>query len=173
MPTPSWPGMNGGLGLTGQSPCAAWMSVWHRPEVSMRTRISPRPGCGVGTSSTVSGSVKSWTTAAFMTGLLETMWMAGGAGHRGGCGSEEAQRAFAVADQHVLGLLVVVEHHLVGLAADARLLVAAESGVRRVRVVVVHPDPAGLDTAAEPVRGVRVARPDTGAEAVHGVVGDF
>ena len=31
MPTPSWPGMNGGEGLTGQSPRAAWMSVWHRP----------------------------------------------------------------------------------------------------------------------------------------------
>ena len=27
MPTPSWPGMNGGVGLTGQSPCAAWISV--------------------------------------------------------------------------------------------------------------------------------------------------
>jgi len=38
MPTPSWPGMNGGVGLTGQSPRQAWMSVWHRPDASMRTR---------------------------------------------------------------------------------------------------------------------------------------
>src|SRR5450755_1447611 len=60
--------MNGGVGLTGQSPCAAWMSVWHRPEVSTLTRTSPGPGTGVGTSSTVSGWLKSWTTAAF-TGI--------------------------------------------------------------------------------------------------------
>ena len=33
-PTPSWPGMNGGVGFTGQSPWAAWMSVWHSPDVS-------------------------------------------------------------------------------------------------------------------------------------------
>ncbi len=38
MPMPSWPGTKGGDGLTGQSPCAAWMSVWHSPEASIRTR---------------------------------------------------------------------------------------------------------------------------------------
>ena len=31
---------------------------------------------------------------------------------------EEAELVFAVADQKVLGLLVVVEHHLVSLATD-------------------------------------------------------
>ncbi len=46
IPTPSCPGTNGGLGLTGQSPCAAWMSVWHRPEASTLTRIWPWPSCG-------------------------------------------------------------------------------------------------------------------------------
>ena len=39
MPTPSWPGMNGAVGLTGQSPRAAWMSVWQMPDASMRTSI--------------------------------------------------------------------------------------------------------------------------------------
>src|SRR6476659_4485635 len=58
--------MNGGVGLTGQSPCAAWMSVWHRPAVSTLTSTSPGPGTGLGTCSTLSGLVKSWTTAAFM-----------------------------------------------------------------------------------------------------------
>jgi hypothetical protein len=38
IPTPSWPGINGSLGLTGQSPWAAWMSVWHSPAASTRTR---------------------------------------------------------------------------------------------------------------------------------------
>jgi hypothetical protein len=33
--------MNGGDGLTGQSPLAAWMSVWQSPEVSTRTTTSP------------------------------------------------------------------------------------------------------------------------------------
>ena len=47
-PTPSWPGMNGGDGLTGHSPRAAWMSVWHRPQVSMRTSTCSGPGSGLG-----------------------------------------------------------------------------------------------------------------------------
>jgi hypothetical protein len=36
MPTPSCPGMKGGVGLTGQSPFAAWMSVWHTTEARIR-----------------------------------------------------------------------------------------------------------------------------------------
>ena len=59
--------------------------------------------------------------------------------------SEEAELLRAVADQEVLGLLVVIEHHLVGLAADARLLVAAERRMRRIGMVAVGPDAAGLD----------------------------
>ncbi|GAB4962453.1 hypothetical protein MAHJHV51_56380 [Mycobacterium avium subsp. hominissuis] len=45
-------------------------------------------------------------------------------------------------------MLVVVEHHLVVLPADAGLLVAAERRVRRIGVIAVHPHPAGLDVAA-------------------------
>ena len=41
IPTPSWPGMNGGEGLTGQSPLAAWMSVWHSPIASSLTSTCP------------------------------------------------------------------------------------------------------------------------------------
>nr|WP_306747984.1 hypothetical protein [Saccharothrix yanglingensis] len=37
VPTPSWPGTNGGVGLTGQSPLAAWVSVWQMPDDSNRT----------------------------------------------------------------------------------------------------------------------------------------
>src|SRR5580698_2228564 len=58
--------MNGGVGLTGQSPCAAWMSVWHSPLVSIRTRTSPAPGSGIGRSRTCKGEWKSVTTAALM-----------------------------------------------------------------------------------------------------------
>src|SRR5262245_9347626 len=64
MPTPSCPGVNGRVGFTGQSPCAAWMSVWQRPEASMRTTISPGPATGLGSSSIRAGSEKSCTTAA-------------------------------------------------------------------------------------------------------------
>ena len=67
----------------------------------------------------------------------------------------------------------MVEHHLVVLAPDAGLLVAAERGVRRVLVVAVRPDPAGLDLATGPVGLRTVARPDAGAEPVEGVVGDL
>src|SRR5437660_9270363 len=58
--------MNGSLGLTGQSPWAAWMSVWHNPEASILTTISPGPGSGLATSSRRSGEVNSCTTAACM-----------------------------------------------------------------------------------------------------------
>src|SRR5215212_5590709 len=67
-PTPSWPGMIGRPGLTGHSPRAAWMSVWQRPEASMRTSTSSAPGTGTGTSSMDRGWSKLWTTAARMTG---------------------------------------------------------------------------------------------------------
>lgn len=50
--------------MIGQSPCAAWMSVWHSPEVSILTRISPGSGTGIGTASMLSGWLKSRTTAA-------------------------------------------------------------------------------------------------------------
>jgi ParB family chromosome partitioning protein len=78
----------------------------------------------------------------------------------------------AVADQEVLGLLVVVEHHRVALAADAGVLVAAERRVRRIEVVAVGPHPAGLDAAAHAVGLRAVAAPHRGAHAVQRVVGD-
>ena len=90
----------------------------------------------------------------------------------GRTGSEEAELLRGVRHQQVLGLLVVVEHHRVVLPADAGALVAAERRVRRVGVVAVRPDPAGLDVAPGAVRRVGVARPDAGAETVQGVVGD-
>src|SRR6188472_1457517 len=81
-------------------------------------------------------------------------------------GSEEAERLGVIADQQALGLAVVLEHHLVVLAADAGGLVAAERRVGGVLVVAVGPHAAGLDRAAHPVGPCRVARPDAGAEAV-------
>src|SRR5580693_3683695 len=86
--------------------------------------------------------------------------------------SEEAQLLGAVADQHVLGLLVVVKHHAVVFPPDAGLLVAAEGRMGRIGVVAVGPHPARLDGAAEAVAAVDVAAPDPGAQAVEGVVGD-
>src|SRR5205823_1612966 len=71
--------------------------------------------------------------------------------------SEETELGGAVADQQVLGLLVVVEHHLVVLPADAGVLVPAERRVGGVRVVVVRPHPSGLDLPAGAVRRVDVA----------------
>src|SRR2546425_150163 len=58
--------MKGGLGLTGQSPCAACRSVWQTPQASIFTSTWPGSGLGTGTSSMVSGLPNSRTTAAFM-----------------------------------------------------------------------------------------------------------
>lgn len=74
---------------------------------------------------------------------------------------EEAELLRRVRHEKIFRLLVVVQHHAVGLAADARLLVAAEGRVGRVRVVAVGPDAARLDGAARAVGGVRVAGPDS------------
>src|SRR5215469_592300 len=85
--------------------------------------------------------------------------------------SEEPEGLRAIAHQHVLGLLVVVEHDLVVLAADAGLLVAAEGRMGRIEVIAIGPDAAGLDAAAEAIGPVDIAGPNTGAEAVERVVG--
>src|SRR6516162_2251724 len=90
----------------------------------------------------------------------------GRAGRRRAAASEETQWLRAVADEQVLGLLVVVQHHLVVLAPDAGLLIAAKGRVRGIEVIAVDPDAARLDRASEPIGAVDVARPDSGAEAV-------
>ena len=66
----------------------------------------------------------------------------------------------------------MVEHHLVVFAADARLLVATEGGVRGIGVVAVGPHAAGLDRAAHAVQARGIAAPHAGAQSVQGVVGD-
>src|SRR6202000_853075 len=100
----------------------------------------------------------------------ETMWFPHGLSLRAAF-LEETLRVLRVGHEQVLGLLVVVQHHLVVLTADTGLLVPAERGVRRVSVVAVRPDPPGLDVAAGPVSRVGVPGPDAGAEAVQRVVG--
>ena len=50
--------------MTGHSPRAAWMSVWHRPLASMRTSTSPGPGVGTDRSRSSSGASNAVTTAA-------------------------------------------------------------------------------------------------------------
>src|SRR5664279_286915 len=83
--------------------------------------------------------------------------------------SEEPERFGTVADEQVLHLGVVLEHHLVVLAPDAGDLVAAEGRARRIEVVAVGPHPPGLDRPAHPVGEIAVAGPHPGAEAVKGV----
>src|SRR5262245_46155432 len=109
-------------------------------------------------------SVRIRSSAAAVTDTRETVEV---------IGLEEPEGLGRVADQQVLRLLVVLQHHLVVLPADARALVAAERRVRRVGVVAVGPHPAGLDGPAGPVGGGAVPGPDAGAEAVQRVVGDL
>src|SRR5437660_11158652 len=97
-----------------------------------------------------------------------------GAGKRARVGkswgeSEEAELLGAVADQHVLRLLVVVEHHLVRFSADARLLVSAECRVCRIGVIAVGPHPPRLNCAPEAIEPVGVTAPDAGAQAIERV----
>src|SRR6516225_7298389 len=73
--------------------------------------------------------------------------------------SEEPERLGGVADQEVLGLAVVLQHHLAVLPADAGDLVAAERGTRRVPVVTVRPYPARLDGTPHAERPAAVTGP--------------
>src|SRR6266700_2684312 len=65
--------------------------------------------------------------------------------------SEQPQCLIGIANQKVLCFLIVIEHHFVGLAAEARFLVSAESGMRRIGVIAVRPYASRLDTAADPI----------------------
>ena len=58
---------------------------------------------------------------------------------------EEAELVLVIGDEHILGLPVVGEHHLVRLTAESALLVATKRGMGWVCVVAIHPDTTSLD----------------------------
>src|SRR6266481_5721703 len=58
--------------------------------------------------------------------------------------SKEAKRLSRIAYQDVLGVLIVVEHHLVIFAPDAGLLVSTECGMSRISMITVRPHTTGL-----------------------------
>src|ERR1700688_4067408 len=159
--------MKGGLGLIGQSPSTACRSVWQMPVASILTKISVALGSGTGSSSIASGLPNARTTAAFIVFaflifLLLKRWFPG---------LKEAQLLRTVADQHILGLLVVIQHHFVVFTTKARLFVSAECGVSGIKVITVDPNPAGLDSASEVIATVCVAAPDSRAQSVARIVG--
>src|ERR1700730_5058367 len=165
--------MNGGVGLTGQSPWAAWMSVWHSPAVSTLTRTSPGPGSGLGTSSRLSGLVKSWTTAAFMGDLLALQVLSRDRSvvperSRRTVGRD---REWSQPDTHGLDLGVQIEDLVAHFAAPPGLLVAAEGQCGVEDVVAVDPDGAGVPPFGHAVGSAQVLGPDPGAESVDRVVG--
>ena len=65
-PAPSWPGMKGGVGFTGQSPFTACRSVWQTPDAFTLMRMLVGVTSGMGTLSILSGFLNSRTTAARM-----------------------------------------------------------------------------------------------------------
>src|SRR5690625_939343 len=77
VPTPSWPGMNGAVGLTGQSPLAACRSVWHTPLYSTLTRASKGPGVG---------RARSWISRGWPSSRSEERRGGKEGGERGGEG---------------------------------------------------------------------------------------
>ena len=80
-------------------------------------------------------------------------------------GRVEARGRFSEVNHDVLLLGVVLQDDLVGLTADAGLLVAAEGGAGRDHVVGVDPHTAGLHGAGHPDRAVNVPCPDSAAQA--------
>jgi transcriptional regulator of acetoin/glycerol metabolism len=68
--------------------------------------------------------------------------------------SEEAQRLRAVAHQDVFRLLVMIQHHLMVFASDARLLVAAE----RRTTLITQSRPVANGNIAAAARKLRISR---------------
>src|ERR1019366_8655623 len=83
--------------------------------------------------------------------------------------SKEPEGLRAIAHQQVLGLRVVLQHHLMVLPAHPRDLVTAEGGTGGGEVVAVRPHPSCLDGPTHPVGEVAVAGPHPGSESVEGV----
>ena len=79
---------------------------------------------------------------------------------------EESELVLVHRDQHVLGLTVMIEHHLVCLTTKPRLLVAAERCMSWVCVVTIDPDATGLDGTRNLVRLVSVTSPDPSSKSV-------
>src|ERR1700735_1360763 len=124
-----------------------WTNITGPPRTAHRRRI-PSRAAGVAV-------MRARSIGSGMTGSLE-----------------QAERLGAVADEQVLRLAVVIQHHEGVLASDARDLVATERGTCRVLVIAVRPDTTRLDTAAHLVRPGAVPGPDTGAQPVEGVIRD-
>src|SRR5579864_5831099 len=78
---------------------------------------------------------------------------------------KEPQSFRRIADEQVFRLLIVIQHHLVRLAADTGLLVAAKRSMRRVGVITVCPDAPSLNRAAHAIARIEIARPHSRAEA--------
>src|SRR5664280_695144 len=81
------------------------------------------------------------TTRAIAPSAAAVAWTRRGTGDRFTklLGLKEAERLRAVAHQQVLGLGVVLEHHLVVLTSHARDLVATKGGAGWVQVVAIRP----------------------------------
>src|SRR5262249_26312248 len=86
---------------------------------------------------------------------------------------EKSHRFLIVRHKHVLGLTIVVEHHLVILASKARFLVPAKWSVSRVAMIIVYPDAAGLDRTWDPIKLVRIACPDARTQTIKCVIRDL
>ena len=84
--------------------------------------------------------------------------------------SEQPQRFIRIAHQQALGLLVMLKHHLMGFASDARLFVAAKRRMCRVSVITVGPHAPSLNAAPHLIGQITVAAPDTRAQAILRVV---
>src|SRR5712664_1196753 len=66
----------------------------------------------------------------------------------------------------------MIEHHLVVLTTDTRLLVTTERRVGRIDVVTIGPDATGLDGATEAIGAGPIPRPYARAETIERVVSD-
>ena len=86
---------------------------------------------------------------------------------------KEAHGLRAIAHKQVLGLLIVIENHLVGFAAETRLLVTAEGRAGGIHVVAVGPHASRFDLTTHAIQIVRVARPYARTQSIDCVVADL
>ena len=80
--------------------------------------------------------------------------------------SEESQWILVIRHQDILGMAIMIQHHLVVLPPDAGFLVPAKGSASRVGVVTITPDTSGLNATGEGLHLVHIAGPYAGAQSV-------
>src|SRR3984885_10210539 len=71
---------------------------------------------------------------------------------------KEPQSTRAIAHKLILRLLIMLQHHLVVLSPNARLLIPAKRRMCRIKVIAVRPHSSRLNRSPKVIRAIQIPR---------------